>query len=544
MAGDNLNSQIDRHETSKTSEHEENGKEFEDWLKKGDTPDWSKEGDTPTDEQPYVHEDLSTQNNDLGLQDDENLHENDIHENTHAISDDDPPRHHENTSEFQAPVEPTRPTRIRSQPSHLKDYAVKLPPSIDHANPSHDQASSTVCFQSFTRVDTSIPIGPLPTWLRKMPFKFLDLSQNKLIGPLTNLPNIGKFDVFGYGFYPGLFLQDNLFNGSIPRGELRGEWGNLKGLMVLDFGDNNFFGNIPERIREKLPYLMVLRLRGNNFTGGIPRSVCNVSELQILDVAFKNLTGIIPNCLGRLSAMVYRSLDGSLTFVDAEYENVNQVVKGVDREYTTAWQIMFNMDHSSNNLVEGIPVELTALSMLMGLKLYNNHLSGLIPESIGNMTKLESLDFSKNELTGIIPPSMASLNFLSRLNLSHNNLFGEIPTGNQLQTLDDMSIYIGNKDLCGAPLPKNYSIGFLRKSIADPTTHEKKDETPDGPTKVWLYLDIIFGFAIGFSGVIGVLLFKKQWRNKLFMFSEETMNKLYVVVMVRVAKIKRGREAL
>ncbi|KAL7611154.1 receptor-like protein EIX2 [Lactuca sativa] len=440
-----------------------------------------------------------------------------------------------------------------------------------------------------------------------MPFKFLDLSQNKLIGPLTNLPNIGKFDVFGYGFYPGLFLQDNLFNGSIPRslcrrtdlflldlsknrltekkipkclanlqmlqgmkfssnkksgvipksivlfsssllglklndnmfrGELPGEWGNLKGLMVLDFGDDKFFGNIPERIGEKLPYLMVLRLRGNNFTGGIPRSVCNVSELQILDVAFKNLTGIIPYCLGRLSAMVYRSLDGSLTFVDAEYENVNQVVKGVDREYTTAWQIMFNMDHSSNNLVGGIPVELTALSMLMGLKLSNNHLSGLIPESIGNMTKLESLDFSKNELTGIIPPSMASLNFLSRLNLSHNNLFGEIPTGNQLQTLDDLSIYIGNKDLCGAPLPKNYS------SHEDPTTHEKKDETPDGPTKVCLYLDIIFGFAIGFSGVIGVLLFKKQWRQKLFMFSEETMNKIYVDVVVRVAKIKRGREAL
>lgn len=133
-------------------------------------------------------------------------------------------------------------------------------------------------------------------------------------------------------------------------GEFPGEWGNLKGLMVLDFGDNNFFGNIPERIGEKLPYLMVLRLRGNNFTVGIPQSVCNVSELQILDVAFNNLTRIIPYCLGRLSAMVYRSLDGSLTSVDVEYENVNQVVKGVDREYTTSWQIMFNMDLSSNNL--------------------------------------------------------------------------------------------------------------------------------------------------------------------------------------------------
>ncbi|CAI9276837.1 unnamed protein product [Lactuca saligna] len=448
--------------------------------------------------------------------------------------------------------------------------------------------------------------GPLPTWLRKMPFKFLDLSQNKLIGPLTNLPSAGKFDVSGSGFYPGLFLQDNLFNGSIPRslcqrtdlhlldlsknrltgkipkclanlqklegmklssnklsgviaksivlfsssllglklndnmfsGELPEEWGNLKGLMVLDFGDNNFFGKIPKQIGEKLPQLMVLRLRGNNFIGVIPPFVCNISELQILDVAFNNLTVTIPRCLGGLSAMVYSNLKWSLTSLDAGYENVNQVLKGVDREYTKSWQIMFNMDLSSNKLVGGIPVELTALSMLMGLNLSNNHLSGRIPYNIGNMMKLESLDFSKNELIGIIPPSMATLTFLSWLNLSHNNLFGQIPTGNQLQTLDDPSIYVGNKDLCGAPLPKNCS------SHEDPTMDKMKNEATDGPMKVWFYVDIMCGFATGFWGVIGVLLFKKQWRQKLFMIAEETIDKIYVAVVVRVAKMRRGREAL
>ncbi|KAL7608716.1 receptor-like protein 46 [Lactuca sativa] len=448
--------------------------------------------------------------------------------------------------------------------------------------------------------------GPLPTWLRKMPFKFLDLSQNKLIGPLTNLPNMGKFVVSGYGFYPRLFLQDNLFNGSIPRslckrtdlflldlsrnrltgkipkcltnlqklegmrfssnklsgviprfislfsssleglklndnkfsGELPKELGDLEGLSILDLSDNEFFGNIPEWIGQKVQQLMFLRLRGNNFTGRIPRSLCNLSELQMLDIAHNKLTGSIPRCVGRLQSMVYHNLDGFFVGEELEEEYVNQVVKGVDREYTTTWQMIFNMDLSSNQLVGGIPVELTALSMLMGLNLSNNHLTGCIPDSIGNMKSLESLDFSKNELTGIIPPSMANLNFLSHLNLSHNYLFGQIPKGNQLQTFDDPSIYVGNKDLCGAPLPKNCS------SHEDPTTHEKKDETPDGPMKVWFYTDIMCGFATGFWGVIGVLFFKKQWRHKLFMFAEEIMDRIYVAVVVRVAKIKRGREAL
>ncbi|KAL7608717.1 receptor-like protein EIX2 [Lactuca sativa] len=328
-----------------------------------------------------------------------------------------------------------------------------------------------------------------------------------------------------------LKLNDNKFSGKLPR-----ELGDLPGLTILDLGDNEFFGHIPEWIGKKLQDLMILRLRGNNFMGRIPRSVCDILELHVLDVAYNNLTGTIPRCLGRLHAMVSDTGGKGGVSDDLEEEYVNQVMKGVNRVYTTSWQIVFNMDFSSNQLVGGIPIDLTALSMLMGLNLSNNHLSGRIPESIENMTKLESLDFSKNDLTGIIPPSMATLSFLSHLNLSHN-FFGQIPKGNQLHTLDDPSIYVWNKDLCGAPLPRNCS------SHEYPTTDEKKDETLR-PMKVWFYLDIISGFATGFWGVIGVLLFKKQWRKKLFMFAEETMDKIYVAVVVRVAKMKRGREAL
>ncbi|PWA95316.1 leucine-rich repeat protein [Artemisia annua] len=429
--------------------------------------------------------------------------------------------------------------------------------------------------------------GPLPTWLRKMPVTgLLDLSHNKLTGPLTNLPDEGS---------AALFLQDNLFNESIPislcrwtdmeyldlsrnrltgripeclgnmwnlvsmqfssnqlsgvipssilpqssmlrtlnlndnhfTGELPRELWSLRGLNILDLGDNAFSGNISEWIGENLTNLGVFRLHKNNFTGSIPRSLCNNPFLQILDVAHNNLMGPIPHCLGKLNGMITHSsfVEDSGNF--SLEENLKQVMKGVSLEYTKTFRYVINMDLSSNNLVGEIPVELMSLSALVGLNLSNNHLNGGIPDSIGNMKALNSLDFSGNQLTGPIPPSITALNFLSYLNLSHNNLSGQIPTGNQLQTLTDPSIYVGNRDLCGAPLPKNCS------NNEDQTTmHKNSKAATHKSNKVWFYIDIMCGFAAGFCGVIGVLLFKKHWRHKLFKFAEETVDKM-----------KRGRES-
>ncbi|KAL7587331.1 hypothetical protein Lser_V15G37584 [Lactuca serriola] len=448
--------------------------------------------------------------------------------------------------------------------------------------------------------------GPLPTWLRKMPIiNFLDLSHNKLSGSLKNLPNAGNGDVYGpfpallleYNLFSGsiprslcrrtdleeLDLSRNMLSGKIPNcvgnlqgltamrlssnqlsgaipssialisslfwlnlnknnftGEVPPELGNLQGLEVLDLGDNKLYGNIPNWIGEKLTSLVVLSLHKNNFTGRILPSLCKTSNLQILDLSYNNLTGTIPPCVGNLNGMVVsHSIYEHYSDFDSD-KNVIQVMKGVDLEYTTTWRMVYNMDLSSNKLVREIPVELTALNMLVGLNLSNNHLRGGIPESIGKMMNLETLDFSKNELSGSIPPSMAALTFLSHLNLSHNNFSGQIPTGNQLQTLiDDPSIYAGNKHLCGPPLQNTCS----NHQDSTTTTSKKKHKAADEKMEVWLfYVDIMSGFGTGFWGVIGVLMFKKQWRHKLFMFAEETMDKIYVAVVVRVAKFKRGRE--
>ncbi|KAI3760225.1 hypothetical protein L1987_50616 [Smallanthus sonchifolius] len=450
--------------------------------------------------------------------------------------------------------------------------------------------------------------GPLPTWLRKVPIiPSIDFSHNNLSGPLINLPTRGPYNSnVNRNAFAVLFLNNNLFNESIPRslcrrtelsyldlsrnrltgkfpnclknlkelsilrlssnrmsgiipsfigqisslfmlnlndnnfrGELPREIWNLRGLVVLDLGDNAFSGKIPEWIGQKVKSLSVFRLHKNNFTGGIPRSLCMISQLQIFDFAHNNLTGTIPCCLGELYAMANNSLTLNRSLFFDSMDGVIQVMKGITMEYTKTMQFVINMDLSSNKLVGEIPVELTTLQALVGLNLSNNHLSGGIPDNIGNMKALNSLDFSGNELSGFIPPSIATLNFLSHLNLSNNNLSGRIPTGNQLQTLIDPSIYAGNKDLCGAPLPKDCS------NHEEPNaTPKNKYEASDESNKVWFYVDLTCGFATGFWGVIVVLVLKKEWRHKLFMFAEETIDKIHVVVMVRVNKMKRGREAI
>ncbi|CAI9300181.1 unnamed protein product [Lactuca saligna] len=166
--------------------------------------------------------------------------------------------------------------------------------------------------------------------------------------------------------------------------------------------------------------------------------------------------------------------------------------------------MVYNMDLSSNKLVGKTLVELTTLIKLVGLNLSNNHLSGGIPHKNGNMMKLESLNLSRNKLTGMIPRR--------------------------------------NRDPYGPPLTNNSSK--LGEGPTPTIRSKKKYRAANEKMKVWLfYVYTICGFAIGFWGVIWVLLFKKQCRQKLFMFAEKTMDNIYVAVLIRVNKIKRGRQA-
>ncbi|KAL7601123.1 hypothetical protein Lser_V15G23872 [Lactuca serriola] len=419
------------------------------------------------------------------------------------------------------------------------------------------------CLEYLDLSNTSIS-GPLPDWLGdwlvELPLSFLALSNNFLNGPLTNLvsshsPNCSiVLDI--------LLLKNNLFNGSIPdllcnmisyimvldlsrnmlsgtlpkcfgllpnlqvlilssnrlsgvipsslgnlasslqwlslnnncfQGELPKTLANCTNLTLLDLGENRFSGSVPKWIGENMKELVVLRLHKNSFTGPIPVELCERSRLKIMDLGGNKLTGTIPR-FQNLSGMITGG-DSSISFSGSFGLSLSQVMKGVVLEYTTTLRYVVNIDLSSNKLVGVIPKELSLLLGLHGLNLSNNHLTGRIPDRIGDMN------------------SLSALTFLSYLNLSHNNLSGRIPTGSQLQTLNDPSIYAGNSELCGNPLP----IKCNHDGVPETERNSEEDEDDDGDEKIWIY-GATGGFTTGFMGIVAILVLNNRWRIAFFNF--------------------------
>ncbi|KAF5184886.1 LRR receptor-like serine/threonine-protein kinase [Thalictrum thalictroides] len=133
---------------------------------------------------------------------------------------------------------------------------------------------------------------------------------------------------------------------------------------------------------------------------------------------------------------------------------------------------------------------------------------------------------------------MSSLFALSYLNLSHNNLSGTIPSGNQLQTLDDPSIYEGNSGLCGYPLPKTCT-GYKPLQVDKPPQVPASDNKGSGFISIWFYTGMASGYVVGFWGACGVLLFKKTWRYAYFRFADDIKDMLFVAIMTRINRLKR-----
>ena len=147
----------------------------------------------------------------------------------------------------------------------------------------------------------------------------------------------------------------------------------------------------------------------------------------------------------------------------------------------------------------------------MVLNLSRNHITGQILESISRLKELQSLDLSSNKFSGIIPSSMVSLTFLSYLNLSNNNFSGEIPFTEQMTTFAN-SAFMGNPDLCGAPLT-------TKCQGEDPTKRQSvvvNKQNSGGYVDQWFYLSIGLGFAVGILVPYLVLAMRNSWCEAYF----------------------------
>nr|GEV33749.1 receptor-like protein EIX2 [Tanacetum cinerariifolium] len=358
--------------------------------------------------------------------------------------------------------------------------------------------------------------------------RIVNLSKNRFTGSSSSL--LRELDIFASnidlsintitGFLPislgsltfleSLHLQNNSVEGSLPL-----SLQNLTSLVTMDLGNNLFFGSIPFWIGEKLSNLKILNLQSNKFTGTIPLQLCQLNALQLLSLARNNITGMIPHRFGNLTGMITNQVELGHNFYSEE--SISASMKGSQLQYTKTIELLKSLDLSNNNLLGEIPAVLVNLVALKNLNLSRNLLIGQIPKKIGNLQQVESLDLSMNKLSGQIPLSLATLHALSYLNLSFNKLSGAIPVGNQLQTLDDPSIYVGNIGLCGPPLTRSC------KRNDSSFNHVGADEGQDDREGLWFYAGLGPGFVAGFIGLLGSLHFIRIWRLAYF----ETINSVY-----------------
>ncbi|KAM1892805.1 hypothetical protein ACFX14_035921 [Malus domestica] len=323
--------------------------------------------------------------------------------------------------------------------------------------------------------------GELPrAWNVGSKLWFLDVGLNNLSGNIpTSLGVLSSLQV--------LKLNNNNFGGEIPD-SLR----NCSILRSLDLGDNKLYGNIPLWIGgPNVSVLYRIQLRSNSFSGHLSQQLCNLRHLHILDLSHNNLSGTIPKCLDNLASLV----DDLNADTIGAIEQITLTLKGRELVYNKTINLVKSIDLSSNNL------------------------QGEIPEEISSLIQF-----------GQIPQSLSSLTFLNHLNLSYNNLSGRIPSENQLQTLNDSSIYMENPSLCGVPLSTKCPGDDIFPS------KDTKDMNEGGNDALWFYVSMVLGFIVGFWGVCGTLILKTSWR------SYATVNKVSAVE--NTAALKAGLKSM
>ncbi|ONI23079.1 hypothetical protein PRUPE_2G169100 [Prunus persica] len=379
--------------------------------------------------------------------------------------------------------------------------------------------------------------GELPDcWIHFKKLVFLDFSNNYLFGKIpTTMGHLFSIET--------LRLSNNRFVGQLPS-QLK----NCTKLTLFDLGENSLSCSIPEWLGASLPNLTILILRGNQFYRSIPPQLCHLTSIQILDLSMNNISGTIPKCLNNLIVLAHKGNSsriiqhsymtqlGELNFIWHYEEEASLTWKGVRSKYKSTLGLVKSIDLSSNKLTGEIPSEITDLVGLVSLNLSRNQLTGQIPPRIGMLQELDFLDLSRNQINGRIPNSLSQIDRIRYLDLSENNLSGKIPIGTQLQSFSPSS-YGGNPLLCGLPLLRTCN----EEEKGPRQTVLVNEDNKDGLISQGFYISLGLGFAVGFWGVFGTLLFNRSCRYTYFNFWICFTDWLYVKTEIIRQRIRNTR---
>ncbi|KAJ8765588.1 hypothetical protein K2173_014710 [Erythroxylum novogranatense] len=245
----------------------------------------------------------------------------------------------------------------------------------------------------------------------------LDLSQNALSGPISQLASFGSCPAL-----KSLNLSSNALDFSV-----KDKSSGLKlRLESLDLSLNRISGSeaVPFVLYGGCNELKLLSLKGNKVSGGM--DVSNCKSLQYLDVSSNNFSMTVPS-FGDCLALEHLDISS------------NKFSGDLGRAIGSCAQLSF-LNVSTNQFSGPIPALPTG--KLLFLSLAGNDFHGEIPLHLKDACPgLVALDLSSNNLSGSVPPGFASCNSLESLDISSNNFTGELPVAtflkmSSLQILD------------------------------------------------------------------------------------------------------------
>jgi Leucine-rich repeat (LRR) protein len=203
-------------------------------------------------------------------------------------------------------------------------------------------------------------------------------------------------------------------------------------VQQLDLMDMGVAGPVPVQLADLQQATRIVL--GPHLTGPIPPVLGNLASLQLLQLYFQELTSI-PIELTNLPA-----LRGLRVAADVYGGPIPAFLGSIP-----TLEILDLEIHPTGT----IPASLGNLPLLRVLELQNNALTGSIPASLGNLTNLEELRLGSNHLSGSLPPELGNLTKLRELHLSGNELTGVIPaTFGNLTSLRWLEAY--NNHLTGS----------------------------------------------------------------------------------------------
>ncbi|VAI43938.1 unnamed protein product [Triticum turgidum subsp. durum] len=261
--------------------------------------------------------------------------------------------------------------------------------------------------------------------------EYLSFANNGLYGVLdttriVNLRNLVTLDL-GWNQFSGKIpdyigqlkrLEEFHLNNNNMSGELPYALSNCKNLITIDLKSNKLSGELTNVDFSNLPNLKTLDLLSNNFTGTVPESMYSCSNLTALRLANNKLYGQLSSRIGNLKYLSFLSL-GKNNFTNIA--NAFQILKSSKNLTTLLISYTFKGElMPEDDIIDGF-------ENLQVLDMDSCQLSGKIPLWISRVTQLKMLILRSNQLTGPIPDWINSLSHLFHIDVSSNTLTGEIP---------------------------------------------------------------------------------------------------------------------